>query len=269
MTKDEIRMTKQMHGFSSITLTRYAEIIQSMIATQKPFEPTAEDPSGIQVERGLNLPVLDFQRFQMAAVVDAGGHARPVYRPLLVYSWLLAIEMAGGVREMPDELYRWIDSLDEGIWFGLVIAMAGILFDDETWRDAAAERFNDLVDHQQQSGGFLPIDSRANPETRWYEELVLLHAVASYAVRVNDERITAAAAKAAVFHLQETQPDHASAQPWGLLAFARFAPPLADQMLHAMTMQYPAGVTGVPLLLLTDALYGLRRLIERERIGAP
>jgi hypothetical protein len=42
----------------------------------------------------------------------------------------------------------------------------------------------------------------------------------------------------------------------------QYAPPLADQVLHALSMQYPAGVTGVPLLLLTDALYGLQRLIS-------
>ena len=246
-------------------LQQYAELIESMIPKQHTFKPTAEDPFHIQVERGLYWPVVEPQPSQPFSVVDAAGHARPVYRPLLVYSWLLMAERSGDVREPSNSLHPWIESLDDGIFSALVLAVAGALCQNEAWNKMADERFGYLINHQHQTGAFLPYDAKANPEHRWYEELILLHATASYAVRAYSPRATLAVKKSALFHLQETQPDHASAQPWGLLAFAQFAPPLADQVLHALSMQYPAGVTGVPLLLLTDALYGLRRLINGDQ----
>ena len=67
-------------------------------------------------------------------------------------------------------------------------------------------------------------------------------------------------ARATEYHQRETQPDHASSQPWGLFAFA-WNPdtrPLADQLLHAATVQHPVGQDGVSLILLADALYCLR-----------
>jgi len=246
-----------------INLQRYAQLVGSMIPADVTFEPLEKDSSQIQVERGLRLPVVEVQSNQSIQIVDAAGHSRPVYRPLLVYSWLLAAEREDEIQASSGSLQGWIERLDDSIVSSLVFATSGMLLKNQTWSARAVEKFGHLIDHQQPSGAFFAEDSGANPETRWYEELIALHAMASYAVRVNDQRAEQAAQRNALFHLEETQPDHASAQPWGLLAFAQFAPPMADQILHALTMQYPAGVTGVPLLLLTDALYGLRRLIER------
>ncbi|HLL89432.1 MAG TPA: hypothetical protein VK324_09020, partial [Tepidisphaeraceae bacterium] len=74
----------------------------------------------------------------------------------------------------------------------------------------------------------------------------------------------AAAARAAEFHQNETQPDHASAQPWGLFPMIRnpLTRPLADQILHAATTQHPAGLEGVSLMLAADALYCLRLFLD-------
>jgi hypothetical protein len=245
-------------------LDRYAQLIHSMIPAKSAFQSVAEGPSQIQVERGLYLPVVEFQGDRAVQIVDAGGHARPAYRPLLIYSWLLTAEKAGEIQASSVSLAPWITKLDDGILSAMVRAAGGTLFKNEKWTANARRRFEQLVDHQQSSGAFFAADSKANPETRWYDELIALHAIASYSVWTNDQRAAKAARQSAMFHLNETQPDHASAQPWGLLAFAQYAPPMADQLLHALTMQYPAGVTGVPLLLLTDALYGLRQVIARE-----
>jgi hypothetical protein len=76
--------------------------------------------------------------------------------------------------------------------------------------------------------------------------------------------VAAAVARATAFHQRETQPDHASAQPWGLFAFIcnPQTRPLADHMLHAATVQAASGAggvnDGVALILLADALYCLR-----------
>jgi uncharacterized protein YbaR (Trm112 family) len=63
--------------------------------------------------------------------------------------------------------------------------------------------------------------------------------------------------------MAETQPDHATNQPWALHAFAQSpgTRPLADQLLHAGTMVSGAGGStagGLTSILLADALYSLR-----------
>ena len=128
----------------------------------------------------------------------------------------------------------------------------------------AAMGVDRLIDLQQPSGEFLASDASVSPESRWYDELTLLHAVAHFAILMPTDARAASVRRAAEFHLFNTQPDHATAEPWALLAFVQYAPPLADQMLLAMSMQYASGVVGIPLLLLRDALYGLR-LLERNQ----
>jgi hypothetical protein len=183
--------------------------------------------------------------------------SRSVHRPLLMYSRLLA----GQTTDVRDPIHQ----LDDDVWSALIFHVAGELLKESSWIERSSKKFLDLISHQQPNGAFFAPDVHANPETRWYEELITLHAFASYAVRVRDESIDSAVERAAEFHLNETQPDHATAEPWGLLAFIEYAPPLADQLLHTMSMQYPQGITGVPLLLMADVLYGLRRLTADGR----
>jgi hypothetical protein len=144
----------------------------------------------------------------------------------------------------------------ESIWLALAIHAGGELHGEPDER--VSDAFDALVKCQQPSGTFLKAGARDNPETHWYHELLLLHAATSYAARTGDPAVEAAVARAAEFHQDETQPDHATNQPWGLAAFIRNAStrPLADGMLHAAaTMGRGSGVTSI---LLADALYCLR-----------
>jgi hypothetical protein len=104
-----------------------------------------------------------------------------------------------------------------------------------------------------------------NPETHAFHELVILHAAASYAVQTEDRALAAAIARATRFHLHETQPDHATHQPWGLFAFL-WNPDtrsMGEGMLQAAAQSpglhaEPSGASDVTLMLLADALYCLR-----------
>lgn len=118
-----------------------------------------------------------------------------------------------------------------------------------------------LLSHQQVSGAFLADDVNVHPEMRWFDELVMLHVVARFAVESKDSAVGAAVQKATGYHLREIQADHATCDPWGLLAFIQYAPPLADQLLHAVRLNYPGQVRGTALLLLQDVLYGLQILM--------
>jgi hypothetical protein len=186
---------------------------------------------------------------------------RGAHQPLLLYSRLQGMEAAEYVDV---QILDAIEKLDGSIWSSLILQMAGELFDRPMWIDKAALGFKQLIAQQQPSGEFLLPDANVHPETRWYDELVTLHATASYAVRVPGAAIQSAVERSARYHLNEIQPDHATTEPWGLLAFIQYAPSLADQMLHAMSMQYPQGITGIPLLLLADVQYGLRRLMDEN-----
>jgi hypothetical protein len=115
-----------------------------------------------------------------------------------------------------------------------------------------------VLDRQTPKGYFLAAAPDDNPETHWYHELVILHAIATFAFQTGNAACAAATVIATGAHQRETQPDHATHQPWGLHAFvcnpATLA--MADQILHSATTL--GGTSGVTSILLADALYCLR-----------
>jgi hypothetical protein len=286
---------------------RYAAMLESMIPVEAAFAPTAESATSIQVERGIILPhvmknagqpngggsivdrlieVTAIGAFDRFAVVDRGGHHRPVYRPLLVYCWLQAFRAA--YETLPrlafgrweEGLRPWCDLLEaelgdvslanvsasrggtaaEAAWTALALHVAGKVYVRDAWTDLAGDTFGRLTRQQQPGGAFLLAGAADNPEPNWYHELIILHACASYAVQAEDRTVAAAVARAVAFHAAETQPDHATEQPWGVFPFiwSPSARPLADQLLHSVSISQPGGAQGVPLMLLADALYCLR-----------
>jgi hypothetical protein len=243
--------------------------------------PQAMEP----VERLIALAASP-EALQWVEVVDRLGHQRPVYRPLLVYSWLQAFR--AGYETLPRDQFgrweeasrAWCDELErrlaefawpqapiaaalgaeasEVCWAALALHVAGKVFIRDAWTDLAGDVFGRLVKRQRESGAFLESGSSDNPETRWFAELAILHAAASYAVQAEDRAVASAVARAGELHLAETQPDHATNQPWALFAFI-WNPKtrgLADQVLHAA--QAAGGGAGITLMLLADALYCLR-----------
>ncbi|HEV2296717.1 MAG TPA: hypothetical protein VGR35_22945 [Tepidisphaeraceae bacterium] len=284
---------------------RYASLLESMIPADPAFVPSAESATSIQVERGIVLPrvmkepakgdggvverlieVTAAGAIDRLAVVDGGGHHRPVYRPLLVYCWLQAFRIV--YETLPrtqfgrweEGLRPWCDLLEaelgdmalanlpatrggvasEAAWTALALYVAGKVYVRDAWTDLAGVTFGALARGQQPSGAFLHTSASDNPEPNWYHELTILHACASYAVQAEDRTVAAAVARAVAHHVAETQPDHATEQPWGIFPFiwAPSARPLADHLLHLMTISQPGGAQGVPLMLLADALYCLR-----------
>jgi hypothetical protein len=195
-------------------------------------------------------------------VIDAAGHQRPHYPGLLVYAWrrtLAKVESfltpaqasawAGGIEQWLEVLRKVSDPVGRA-W--ATLALEGSVADSA---------FGQLAKQQQPSGALLKADPSKNPETLWYDELVLLHALTASAVRGGDAQMQSSL-RAAEYHLNETQPDHATSEPWGLLAFILNpnAHSLADQMLHTVQVLHPNGAAGVTAILLADVLDCLREL---------
>ena len=235
------------------------------------------------VDRLLELSASD--RLPSLAIIDQAAHHRPAYRPLLVYGWLQAFRLVYETLPRSDfgrweeGLRPWCDLLEaelgdlawphdampaalggsaaEAAWTALALHVAGKVYVRDAWIDLASHTFGKLMKNQQPRGTFLEALPSDSPEAHWYHELVILHAAASYAVQAEDRTLAAAVARNAAFHLNETQPDHATSQPWALFAFA-WNPPtrvLADQILHAAQVGQPSGLDGISLMLLADALY--------------
>jgi hypothetical protein len=288
---------------------RYAEMIEGALRPPPVFIAEAESANTIQVERGLVYPQALVEPGKLAMtvvepliqaalstqaaglrVVDRHEHYRPVYRPLLIYSWTMAYRLA--YETLPgDQFGRWEEALRlwadllearleeislpghaasaaagsavaEACWIALTLHAAGMELARDAWKDLAADVFGRLPHWQQPNGQFLTANASDQPETLAYHELVILHAAASYAAQSQSRPLSAAVAAATVYHQQQTQPDHATSQPWGVFAFAWNRPtrPLADALLHAAAIQAaPLSATGgVGLMLLADALYCIK-----------
>src|SRR6185503_7774905 len=127
------------------------------------------------------------------------------------------------------------------VWMALALFVAGKVFVRDAWLDLASDTFGRLLRGEPNRSTFLLATASDNPETLWYHELVILHAAGSYAVQAEDRTLAAAVARNTVFHLNETQPDHATAQPWALFPFI-WNPKtrvFAEWMLHTASLQHP------------------------------
>ena len=236
---------------------RFAQLIDAMVRQSSPFVPTRESATVAQVERSTVLADMLLGRpFSAvgvrAEVVDAAGHRRPAYRPVLAYAY-----RAAGVGTAD----AWVRSVPvAAVPFTAADGAAAAAAVWSALTAGATDVFQALLDQQQPSGAFLRATSADNPEVHWYHELVILHAAADFAAWTGDPAMAAAVVRATLFHLDETETDHATGQPWGLPAFVRVAgaEPLADAALHAVSAHQPGGASGLSLFLLADTLYGLR-----------
>jgi hypothetical protein len=248
------------------------------------LDPTQKDLP--EVDRLFELAKSD--ALASLAVVDRADHHRPVYEGLLVYSLLQAFRIAyetlspaqfgrweEGLRPWCDMLESELTAIDwpkdgmpasrgasasEGVWMALALFVAGKVFVRDAWTDLASDTFGKLLRGEPNRSTFLLASPSDNPETLWYHELAILHAAGSYAVQSEDRTVAAAVARNTTFHLNETQPDHATAQPWALFPFI-WNPKtrvFAEWMLHTVSLQHPGERDGVTLMLLADALYCLR-----------
>ena len=244
-----------------------------------------------RIRRVLDLTRTDRDRLNTIAVVDRRRHHRPVYRPMLIYSAIQCFSLVYETLPRPEfgrweeGLRAWADVLEgelgqigwdatsmwagrgasaaEACWTGLALHAAGKIFVRDAWTDLASDVLGKVTRAQQPSGAYLDAGPGDNPETRWYHELAILHAAASYAVQAEDRHVAGGVKRSTAWHQNETQPDHATGEPLAVFAFI-WNPQtrgVAEGMLHAVRTVHPGGVEGVGAFLVADAVRCLRQFL--------
>lgn len=219
---------------------------------------------------------------------DPAGHGRDVYYPLALHVCLSAF--ARHYESLPARLWgRCEEALGRAVeparWVGdytdtppppqataLVLWLALCLLDFAlaVGRDVDVE-LADAVVHQvvkRPGPGFSlhPRGESAEDESldTWtYRELCGLHALADLALLRRNRGWSQRVEQVALHHLQNTQPDHATRQPWAVFAFL-WSPRtrvFAEQLIHDATVHGGSGRVGpVGGILLADAAAQLERL---------
>lgn len=176
---------------------------------------------------------------------------RPLYRALLVYSLARAGSRDPQLLAFAQAQIAAQVSYIEAAFYSLTI---------EIYSQSPSTFFQTLLTQQRSSGEFLDASPYDSPDLHWYDELVLLHALASHQALFPSPATLSALEKSARFHTAETQPDHASTQPWALHAFGihQDTLPLADLLLHGALAQNAGHLDAPSRLLIADALLALR-----------
>lgn len=216
-------------------------------------------------------------------VADSFGHQRPPYRGLLAHAWARAICRGwnppdlGAIEAWYADLARRVDlsqfagqsfpaargfELCQNVWYALAVYTGGIAFEKPAWTQLGHQVFERLLAAAQPRGTFMAVGVDDNLESWWYHELVILHAATTYSAPRRDARWQSLLKKAAEYHFAETQPDHASTQPWAVHTFLLHPATvfLADQMIHATVTQGGGHPEAVPAILFADALDCLDRI---------
>jgi hypothetical protein len=287
----------------------FARSIRGALAAVGPFVAEHESASAVQVERGivlahvLNAPnklpppealesvepliqLASTTSLSRVAVVDAAGNHRPVYRPMLIYSWLVSFSLLYEMLPRRDHgrweesLRTWCDLMEsdlgdamwtgdrltasgapaaaEAAWIALALHVAGRIFIRDVWLDLASDLFGRLTRTQQPDGSFIVRAADDSAPALLECEPMILHAAADYALAAKDRGVAAVVRRNADFVASRIKPRGAAQEPWALFAMIwnPATRPLADAMLRAPPVA-GAPVTNLNLILLSEALYSL------------
>ncbi|MEM1209332.1 MAG: hypothetical protein AAGI54_08700 [Planctomycetota bacterium] len=223
-----------------------------------PAEPGSLAIALLAARRLLNPDVPGKARAPSAEPLrDSHGHTRPAYR------WLAAhLARQAGATPALDTLDTPHDDAIE------VRCLAAACIDAP-----AADLIPELEDHATAPTPLHPyVDGDELIDVWWYRELAAIHGLANlvaHAAPHKQDRLRSAV----LYHLDNTQPDHTTAQPWGVAAFAFFpeAIPFADQQLHDAQANWTASGPAaalLPGLILADAAHTLARLTQRDPLPA-
>jgi len=219
-----------------------------------------------------------------ARVRDSQGHFRDLYFPLAVHLQLSAWLECGKALAALKQQQHWSllpgllrpllseaappqgQATERGpyrLWQGLCLLEYAALIQ----RDEPAETAYRLIDRALRGPGeHGALHPRAEEETLdwWtFHELAGLHALADLLAIERQPQWQRRMREAVAYHIEHTQPDNATAHPWGVAAFFDTSDGLmfVEQQLHDVTThssQHETRAALLPGLLLADASQPLR-----------
>jgi hypothetical protein len=257
---------------------RYLDHLQALLRLHPPQPKEGMD--GVQIATAAPLVAavcgrpfspLEIPGFS-PRVTDSFGHSRGAYHGLLVHAWGRARQRgwpAAGLDAWLEDIGRTLAvnlpaaplpaalgaQLCTQAWHALALCSGASCAGNPRWLEQGRAFFATLL-QRVQPRTFMQVTSSDNLEPWWYHELVLLHAATSFALRHREQGWIDFLRRAADYHYAETQPDHATTQPWGINAFL-LSPAtvfLADQMIHAAVTQGEGRPESVAAVLFADTL---------------
>ena len=148
---------------------------------------------------------------------------------------------------------------------GLVVAAdVWLAYVDSLNGDAAAEAWlRQMIDALAPTALVFTADD--NPEPWWQAEMIILHALHSFALRSRDRDLVDKTLACADFHLREIQPDHATNEPWAVHAYASHfdGNVTAETLWHAAYIQHGGAPGPVARLLAREASASLAMWLGR------
>lgn len=198
-------------------------------------------------------------------LTDPAGHRRPIYLPLafhlLLCAWQRHVQepLPAGAREaaacMKASLFQAnadgsVDGdqgddepdtpgIDVQLWECLCLYEFSLMTADEPLWKLVVTRLGELL-AKPGSDGSLHIHDPADSLDAWtYRELVGLHALFHLANLLEDDVLKKRCSEIAQYHLDNTQPDNTTNQPWGIAAFLAGATTasMGIQQMHDATAQ--------------------------------
>lgn len=215
-------------------------------------------------------------------LTDPAGHRRPIYLPLAFHLHLTAWQrhikepLPAGAHELASRMKARLDDadadieIDVALWELLCLYQMSMMTADEPlWKDVTG-RLETLLATQGEDGSLHMQDPNDSLDAWTYRELVGLHAIYNLAQLMEDEKLKKRCDEIARYHLDNTQPDNTTNQPWGIAAFLADAntASMGVQQMHDATAQgsnsASQNVGLVAAMLLADAANVLVKNISKN-----
>ena len=210
-------------------------------------------------------------------MADPAGHVRDIYHPFAMHLCLAAFhrryesispsrwsQCEQAISEMMIHL-RWIEQFADAVpeladvpvvlWSALAMAEQATLMSRDIDLEMTDSAVAAIVATPGRDGSLHEMVSDDSLDTWTYRELVGLHALARLALHRRNKAWALRVEQIAHFHLENTQPDNATNQPWGVFAFlwSEKTRGFAEQQLHDATTHGGGKIQLLPAMLLADA----------------